>query len=151
MSIVAQDKIFNGLSGKYNFHSMKNNKPAFIREGGKVPGLVDKNHYLAWSHEFWFFQQEAWFLEGESGGYLCIRTPGKYFFCSDNNSKIDWIFIGNSIAAILTLCILEINLLALDSCWEEFCSDDESWSHKATIKIFSDEKQFNEYQKTLKK
>ena len=85
MSIVAQDKILNGLSGKYNFHSMKNNKPAFIREGGKLPGLVGENNYLAWSHEFWFFQPEAWFLEGESGefgGYLCIRTPGKYFFCS---------------------------------------------------------------------
>ena len=132
---------------------MKNNKPAFIREGGKLPGLVGENNYLAWSHEFWFFQPEAWFLEGESGefgGYLCIRTPGKYFFCSDNNSKIDWIFIGNSIAAILTLCILEINLLALDSCWEE-CGGDGPWSYKATIKIFSDEKQFNEYQKTLQK
>ena len=47
----------------------------------------------------------------------------------------------------LYLYTLETNLLALDSCWKE--SDNKGWSHKATIKIFSDEKQFNEHQKTL--
>ena len=59
---------------------MKNDKPAFIREGGEVFGVYGKHHYLAWCEDgYWYIQQEAWFLEGESGGYLRIRSSGKYF------------------------------------------------------------------------
>ena len=60
------------------------------------------------------------------------------------NSKIHW---------ILTYCqyyILDTNLLGLDSCWKQGGTGNK-WSNEATIKIFSDEKQFNEYKKTLKK
>ena len=49
----------------------------------------------------------------------------------------------------VSLYILESNPLALDSAWEE--AADGVWPNKATIKIFGDEKQFNEYQKTLQK
>ena len=47
------------------------------------------------------------------------------------------------------ICILGTDPLALGSDWDVW--DGEVWSRGATIKIFSDEKQYNEYQKTLQK
>ena len=78
MSIVAQRKKFNGLSGKYIFHSMVHNKPAFIRED-EAPGVKGKNHYLVWHSERWYIQSDELFLKGKCGGYFCIYTSGKYF------------------------------------------------------------------------
>ena len=79
VSIVAEIKIRNGLSGKYNFHSMKDNKPAFIREGGKISGLSGENHYLAFYEEkkSWYIQTDDYFLKGE-GGFLKNISSGKY-------------------------------------------------------------------------
>ena len=47
--------------------------------------------------------------------------------------------------------IPETNPLNLDSVWEEAYCEKKDWSRQATIKIFSDEKKFEEYQKTLNK
>ena len=137
---------------------MKINKPAFIRDGpspqwsitdGKEilrEGVQDKHDYLVWYHGCWYIQPDEWFLKGKAGGYFCIHATGKYFHnCFLSVRK----FIGYWHISILTLNILETNLLALDSCWNE--CDSKEWSRKATIKIFSDEKQFNEYEKTLQK
>ena len=77
MSIVAQNKIFNGLSGKYNFHSTKNNQPAFIREGGEISGVAGKSHYLVRGEtKFWFIQEERCLWE--SRGFFFIESSGKY-------------------------------------------------------------------------
>ena len=48
---------------------------------------------------------------------------------------------------------IETNPLNLDSVWDEVSTNgkDKSWSNRATIKIFGDEKKFEEYQKTLQK
>ena len=59
---------------------MKNNKPAFIREGGEVPGVNGKNHYLVWYDEFWCIQKDVRFLKDEGGGYFCICSSGKFFY-----------------------------------------------------------------------
>ena len=80
VSIVAQNQVNSGLSGKYNFHSMKNNKPALIREGGEVPDVPGKNHYLVWYDEYWYIQKDERFLKGEGGGYFCICSSGKFFY-----------------------------------------------------------------------
>ena len=58
---------------------MRDNKPAFIREGGEVSGIASKNHYLAFneSYKTWFIQSDDWFLEGKAGGYLKNQTTGK--------------------------------------------------------------------------
>ena len=71
MSIVAQNKDHNGLSGKYSFHSMVNNKPGFIHEGGPLPGVKGKNHYLVNRKNpvaAWYIQSDEFFLEGKAGG-----------------------------------------------------------------------------------
>ena len=82
VSIVAQNRIHNGLSGKYNFHSMINNKPAFVHEGGIIPGLRGKNHYLVNrktnSTTRWYIQSDKLFLGDIAGGYFQIITSGKY-------------------------------------------------------------------------
>ena len=91
MSIVAEIKIRNGLSGKYNFHSMKDNKPAFIREGGKISGLSSENYYLAFheASKTWNITQDDWFSKAEGGGIFANISSGKYvwtLFCQLKNS-----------------------------------------------------------------
>ena len=59
---------------------MKNNKPAFIREGGKISGIKGENHYLAF-HEAtktWNIMQDEWFLNGKGGGFFANVSSGKY-------------------------------------------------------------------------
>ena len=73
---------------------MRDNKPAFIREGGEVSGMVGKNHYLVFyeSYKTWFIQNDKWFLEGRAGGYFSNQSIGKYVmscFCS-NIPKAYW-------------------------------------------------------------
>ena len=60
------------LSGKYNFHSTRNNKPAFIHES--------KNYYLVFDElaEEWQIQPDKWFAIGKSGGFLRRKTKSKY-------------------------------------------------------------------------
>ena len=81
MSIVSEKQNRNALSGKYNFHSMDNNIPAFIRDGGNIPGLEGKNHYLVYKEasKHWYIQPDEFFLENKGGGYLRITTTGTYF------------------------------------------------------------------------
>ena len=80
MSIVAQNKIFNGLSGKYMFKSMKNNKPAFIREGGKIPQVAGENHFLAYYDAWntWYIQTDSRFSGPKPGGWFRYTTTGMF-------------------------------------------------------------------------
>ena len=59
---------------------MKNDRPAFIREGGEISGCQGKNHYLVFyeASNTWYIQNDEWFSEGRAGGYLRIKTTGKY-------------------------------------------------------------------------
>ena len=80
MSIVAEMKTHNKLSGKYNFHSMKNNKPAFIRAGGEISGLSGENHYLTFyeASKSWYIQSDEWFLLGRGGGFFTNKSSGMF-------------------------------------------------------------------------
>ena len=81
VSIVAQNTIFNGLSGKYIFKSMKNNKPAFIRAGGELPQVTGKNYFLAHYdalYKAWYIQNERNFSGGQIGGFLRNKTTGMF-------------------------------------------------------------------------
>ena len=90
MSIVAKNETYNGLSGKYNFHSLKNNTPAFIREGGKLSGLDGENHYLTFHEETksWYIQIDKWFLIGRGGGFFSNESSGMFstLYCQSENS-----------------------------------------------------------------
>ena len=81
------DKHLNGLSGKYRFHSLYKNTPAYIREGGKVPNLAGEKFYLVYYPDDvseWYFHDdgESCFLKPERaiGGYMCLKTKGKDIF-----------------------------------------------------------------------
>jgi len=157
VSIEAQNENYNVLSGKYNFHSLRNNKPAFIREGGYVPGVIGQNFYLVYCGgkiNAWHIQSDGWFLGGNAGGFFRIYTSGKslqsvyifYLLLFITSSKIHRILRNCE----YWLCTLETNPLFLASIWKE-ADDSNSWSLTATIKIFDEKERFNEYQKTLKK
>ena len=79
MSIVAQNKNFNGLSGKYILYSLKKNIPAFIRDGGKLPFVGGNSHYLVYheASKSWYIQPDLQFSRGDGGGYFHIRASGK--------------------------------------------------------------------------
>ena len=81
ISIVTQDPDVNKLSGKYNFHSVKNNAAAFVRDGPKI----EKNswaypYYLAYKNNFWNLQDAEYFdeIKGKvkGGGWLALCTKG---------------------------------------------------------------------------
>ena len=78
MSIVAERKIRNSLSGKYNFHSMKNNIPAFMREGGKISGIMGENYYLVFHEPWktWHITENDQFSKGQGGGYFANISSG---------------------------------------------------------------------------
>ena len=90
MSIVAKNETYNGLSGKYNFHSLKNNTPAFIREGGELSGLNGENHYLAFHEKSksWNIQSDEWFSIGKGGGFFTNDSSGIFWtlYCRLENS-----------------------------------------------------------------
>ena len=57
---------------------MKNNKPAFIREGGELPQVKGENHFLAY-YEAWYIQSDLKFLGGPVAGFFRTkRTTGMF-------------------------------------------------------------------------
>ena len=120
---------------------MHKNVPAYIREGGKIPNLGGEKYYLVYYPDIgkWYIQndeEKLCFLKKGQGGHMHIRTKGKYHM---------FMF-----KAYFVIFILETNPLNLNSAWVA-ASGDNKWENQATVKIFSDEKKFGEYQKTLKK
>ena len=81
ISIVTDDPDVNKLSGKYNFHSLKNNAAAFVRDGSEIKNLGGRHpYYLAYNYNIWNVQEADYFEEikgkGEGGGLLKLCTKG---------------------------------------------------------------------------
>ena len=73
------------LSGRYNFHSLKDRAAAFIREGGKCEGLEDfYPYYLRFYTETlqgsvyrnWYLQGSERFEKNNTGGFLRLDSEG---------------------------------------------------------------------------
>ena len=78
ISIQSEDtRLYNNLSGKYYFHSVKNNAAAFVREEGQLKNFDSPPYYLAYYDGVWYFQGSADFNENTDGGWICIKTKGK--------------------------------------------------------------------------
>ena len=81
MSIVAEQDYLNALSGKYVFHVIKNNQPAYIREDGHPASFSRKRHYLVYNTynntTEWNIQSDPFFMEGKAGGIFRNATSGK--------------------------------------------------------------------------
>ena len=71
------------LSGRYNFHGLKNRAAVFIRDGAKVDGYEDLHPiYLAYYRckQEWFLQSSEKFLTGQTGGLMALITTGSWIF-----------------------------------------------------------------------
>ena len=71
------DKSFNDLSGKYNFHSIKNNVPAFLREGGPLESFEEHPYYLVHTGTKWCIQSSRSFDDGKTIAWIHINTESK--------------------------------------------------------------------------
>ena len=78
ISIAAEntDYLFNELSGKYNYHSHRNNLPVFVRDGGQVANFTPNPYYLTNYDGLWFIQTLSSFKINEQRGFLKCRTKG---------------------------------------------------------------------------
>ena len=133
----AEQKINDGLSGKYYFHSLYKNIGAYIRSG-EVEGYYNKV-ILVYKFGYWFItaasEDDEMFGGDFNGGLLGIATEG---------NKNEW--TGSF------KILLETNPLLLDTEWDEAKwkdnkgTDDENWPYSATVKIFSSEDQYRNYQ-----
>ena len=83
ISIDAHLNPKNALTGKYNFHSLHKNIPAYVREGGTVPKVAGAKYYLVHYPNLrkWYFQNDGdyCFLRpgSKGGGYMCLQSQGK--------------------------------------------------------------------------
>ena len=64
------------LNGKFNFDSIRNNAPVFIRDGGKVPTFDPHPYYLACYEDGWYMQDADFFGDNKPGGWLSLSTKG---------------------------------------------------------------------------
>ena len=91
----------------------------------------------------WQFQDDETFCflkpEEDTGGIFHLQTKGKEMFY----------FVWFCESHVIQDFILENNPLNLDYIWKA-ASEDGKWSDYARIKIFSDEKKFDDFQKILK-
>ena len=76
VSIQNADTDYNDLSGKYFFHSVKNNAPAFVREEGQLENFDFHPYYLAFYSGSWFIQGTDSFDNNRSEGWIFIDTKG---------------------------------------------------------------------------
>ena len=83
ISIDAEKKCRNVLSGQYNFHSLYKNIPAYIREGGRVPKVKGEHFYFAYipdNIDKWHIQNDGNFSflksETEFCGIFSLQTKG---------------------------------------------------------------------------
>ena len=74
--IDAEDPDFNQLTGKFSFHSVRNNAAAFIRDGKELETFDSHPYYLVYIDEAWYIQNKDFFDNYEDGGWLRFDTQG---------------------------------------------------------------------------
>ena len=136
IAVKAENQNKNCASGKYYFHSLHKNVGAYVKEPGPVHG---EDYFLVYMSGSWFIQvarvkshNKLCFLWDKAGGWLCITTKGKFV-------KMNIIFQD------FKVFFSETDPLLLSTEWQE-ADDEKPWSRKATVKIFSNEEEYNEYQ-----
>ena len=73
---ITEANIQGRLSGKYNFHGLKNGSAAFIRAGGKVEGFEKYHPYYLMYHNKWFITKSDDFEKNEQKGWLLLKSQG---------------------------------------------------------------------------
>ena len=76
VSIVCEDKRFNKLSGRYNFHTVKNKAVVYVREGGTIKTLNPHPYYLCYQNHYWVIHdakgKEIW-------AWIWLETRGRKY------------------------------------------------------------------------
>ena len=123
------------LSGQYNFHSTKNEAPAFVREGGKIQNFHHP-YFLSYGKDGWGLR-DGHFLGSSSedvGTWIKISTKGFLFVCID-----------------IIKSILETDYLSLGTNWKQFKKQEDgtgSFSVDRIVKIFANEIEFKNFQES---
>ena len=79
--IECENSNFHLLSGKFNFHSEKNQAPVFIRDGGKIDDFETENpYYLSYVKSDWYIQSSTSFDLDAERGWLKLETKGLFIF-----------------------------------------------------------------------
>ena len=73
VSIVCEDAQFNNLSGKYNFHSIKNKAVEYVRDGGKVSLFEPDPYFLSYGDKKWRLKST------ENAYWIKLETKGMYY------------------------------------------------------------------------
>ena len=76
ISIASEDTAFTTLSGKYNFHSIRNNAAAFVRDGYALGHFDPFPYYLAYSGKAWDIQDSDSFNNTKPITWITITTKG---------------------------------------------------------------------------
>jgi len=118
------------LSGRYNFHCLKNGAPAFIREGGKNEGLEDCHPYYMMYKQSWFITKSEHYEKNEDISWLLLESKGLSEY---------------SLAKHLNFVFEETDYLSLETSWEVWYQSE--WS-PATVKIFTNENDYKDYQES---
>ena len=115
-------------------HSLHNNIGTYIREAGEVPTYASRQFFLLYHKGDWLItgdkENDCLWGGNKSRGHLLISTKG--------NNKIRLV---NAILRVLS----ETNPIKLGTEWKEADGKD-TWSRKATVKIFNDEEEYKNYQ-----
>ena len=80
ISIESQVRDFHRLSSKYNFHGLKMNRIAFVRDGGKVETFDTHPYYFACYRGNWVFQNSARYDKNENIFWMKLEIKGLYLF-----------------------------------------------------------------------
>lgn len=78
ISIESKVQDIHKLTGQYNFHDIRNNAVAFVREGGKLERIGPHPYYLAYYPGDWVFQDSEDFDSGKSSSWMNLDTKGQY-------------------------------------------------------------------------
>lgn len=82
VSIVSEDERFNEVSGKHNFHSIKNKAVAYVREGDKLRSFKTPPYYLSYKMDGWLIQSADDFASN-SVYWIRLTTKGLQYNIAD--------------------------------------------------------------------
>ena len=74
--ISISDESKGALSGRYNFHSLKNQAAVFIRDGGKISGWEELHPYYLVYKQKWYLTGSEKFEQNKGGGFLKNDSTG---------------------------------------------------------------------------
>ena len=142
VSVESEHMDYNNLSGKYNFHSIKNNATAFERDGGALPKFAKHPYYLAMYEDGWVFQHSEHFKNNEQRYWIEKTTTGlwTYFSWEKLCYQLVWIQWKYKYS--------ESDIFAVENNWLGAKQSGFTEFPKTTVQIFANENEFKNYKES---